>query len=80
MGEHTFGINTIEFGMDTAYLRRDSVDQWCPFFGKNCQGVPVRCGNWCPHFKLRKNGDRMVLTLTCGNGAPTMTIEGKVEQ
>jgi hypothetical protein len=80
MVEHTFGINEIEFCMNTAFLRRDGVEQYCPFFGKNSEGIAVKCGNWCPHFKLRKNSDRMVLTLTCGNGAPTMTIEKAVDE
>jgi hypothetical protein len=70
--EHTFGVNEIEFCASAAHLRRDGVDQCCPFLRMNV----VRCGNWCPHFKLRKNGGGgLVLTLTCGNGAPTMTIE-----
>ena len=78
--EHIFGVNEIEFCTSTAFLLRDGVEQYCPFFGKNSEGVAVRCGNWCPHFKLRKNGGGgLVLTLTCGNGAPTMTIEKAVE-
>ena len=79
--EHTFGINEIEFCRSSAFLLRDGVEQYCPFFGKNnCGDCSTRCGNWCPHFKLRKNGGGgLVLTLTCGHGAPTMTIEQAVE-
>lgn len=75
MADHTFGDNEILFERDYAYLYRDNVEQRCPFSNQSTW----RCGNWCPHFKLRKNGGGgLVLTLTCGNGAPTMTIESAV--
>jgi hypothetical protein len=75
MAEHTFGSNEISFERDAAFLYRDKIEQRCPFSNPS----QWRCGNWCPHFKLRKNVDRMVLTLTCGNGAPTMTIEKETD-
>jgi hypothetical protein len=73
--EHTFGSNEILFERDAAFLYRDNVEQRCPFSNPSTW----RCGNWCPHFMLRKDhNDRMALTLTCGAGAHTMTIEGAV--
>lgn len=72
--DHTFGVNEILFERDAAYLYRDNVEQRCPFSNPS----QWRCGNWCPHFKLRKNGGGgLVLTLTCTPGGQTMMIETK---
>ena len=78
--ERTFGVNEISFCYSTGYLKRDQVDQFCPFFGKNSEGVSVRCGTWCPHFMLRRDHQGgVLLTITCGSGAHTMTIEREVD-
>lgn len=77
MNEHTFGVNEISFERDFAFLYRDRVEQRCPFSNPSTW---TRCGNWCPHFMLRKDHqERMALTLTCGSGAHTMAIEGTVQ-